>query len=188
MAIRAITKMGHPVLRQPARELTRDELLSPAVQQLIDDMVDTMRDAEGVGLAAPQVYEDVRLFVAEVRSSRPGTPDEHALPLLVLANPEVIQASEELEHGWEGCLSIPDIKGLVPRHRTVTVRAIDRNGRAVTLEAQGYFARIFQHEMDHLDGVLYLDRMDDLTTLAYSQEFERYWLEGDEEEEDEEEL
>src|SRR5262249_1181235 len=150
---------GHPVLRAPARELTRQEVLSPDLQRLMDDMVGTMRDADGLGLAAPQVYEGVRLLVTEVRSSRPDDPEEPAMPLMVLANPTIVKASKQMADGWEGCLSIPDIRGMVPRHQAITVDALDRQARPVMVDLKGFFARVIQHEIDHLDGVLFLDRM-----------------------------
>lgn len=178
MAIRSLSMMGHPVLRKKARELTRQELLSPSIQRLIDDMTETMRDAEGVGLAAPQVYEEVRLFMGEVRPSEPD--DETAMPLLVMANPVIVRRSKEIDLSWEGCLSIPDIKGIVPRHRAILVQGLDREGNKITVEAQGFHARILQHEIDHLDGILYLDRMTDMQTLTYQREFERFWLHTEE--------
>jgi peptide deformylase len=177
MAVRAISRMGHPVLRQPARELKRGELLSPPIQQLIQDMLETMHDAEGVGLAAPQVYEGIRLLVAEAPSGRPKSEGEATRTVVALANPEIVSASQEMEDGWEGCLSIPEIRGIVPRHRAITVRGLNPQGRALTVEAEGYFARILQHEIDHLDGILFLDRMKDFKTLTYLKEFERYWME-----------
>jgi peptide deformylase len=178
MALRSISRMGHPVLREKAREVTREELLSPDIQRLIFDMVDTMRDAPGVGLAAPQVYEGLRIIVIEVNSS---SEEDQAIPLLILANPVMAETSKEKVTDWEGCLSIPDVRGLVPRHRKVTVRALNHEGRSFTVEAEGYLARILQHEMDHLDGVLFLDRMEDFKSLTFLKEFNRYWAEYDEE-------
>jgi len=176
MSLRTISKMGHPILRQKARELTQEEIRSPEIQKLIDDMVETMRDADGVGLAAPQVYEGLRILTAEVRPAHPEEEDEHSVPLLILINPQIVKTSKEIVPGWEGCLSIPDIRGVVPRHDAVLVQALDRNGKAVRVEAEGFFARILQHEIDHLDGVLFFDRMEDFKTLTYLKEFERFWL------------
>jgi peptide deformylase len=170
--------MGHPVLRQKARELSREELLSKDTQRLIDDMTETMRDADGVGLAAPQVFEGIRLLLAEVRASEED-PDS-GVPLLALANPLLVKTSEEVVDGWEGCLSIPEIYGIVPRYRRITVKGWDRRAKPVTVEAEGYFARILQHEMDHLDGVLFLDRMRDMHTLTYKKEMYRFWISEEE--------
>jgi peptide deformylase len=180
MAIRSITKMGHPVLRERAREVTADELRSPKVQQLLDDMVETMRDASGVGLAAPQVHEGLRLITVEVQSG--GEDDEGGVPLQILANPRIVRASKEGYVDWEGCLSIPDIRGMVPRHVAVEVEGWDRHGRPVRLQAEGFFARVLQHEIDHLDGILYFDRMEGFKTLTYIEEFEKYWLPREEDE------
>ncbi len=181
MPIRSISRMGHPVLRQETRPLTPDEVRSPEIQRLMDDMVETMRDADGVGLAAPQVYETIQLLVAEVSAPKSPESKEPFLPLLILVNPTLVKASREKETDWEGCLSIPDIWGMVPRHRSVVVKGLDRTGRAITVETRGYAARILQHEMDHLHGILFLDRMDDMKTLAFKREYHRHWAKDDEE-------
>jgi peptide deformylase len=169
--------MGHPVLREKAREVTREELLSPEIQRLMLDMVDTMRDAPGVGLAAPQVYEKLRIITVEVNAA---SEEDQAIPLLILVNPVIVEASRAKVKDWEGCLSIPDLRGIVPRHRKVAVRALNPQGQAFTVEAEGYLARILQHEIDHLDGVLFLDRMEDFQSLTFLKEFHRYWIESDE--------
>ena len=179
MPVRAISKMGHPVLRQKAREVTAEEIRSPEIQQLIDDMVETMRDASGVGLAAPQVYEGLRIITAEVQSS---DEEDEGVPLVILVNPRIVRASKEGIVDWEGCLSIPDIRGMVPRHVAVEVEGWDRHGRPVRLQADGFFARVLQHEIDHLDGILYFDRMEEFKTLTYIEEFEKYWLPREEDE------
>jgi peptide deformylase len=184
MALLSLSRMGHPVLRQPAQEILAEELLNEDHQRLIDDMVETMHDAEGVGLAATQVYRDMRLIIAEVRAPKGDASDEGTAPLTVLANPRIVRASEEIDYGWEGCLSIPDIRGIVPRHRAIIVKALDRRARPMTLEATGFFARVLQHEIDHLNGILFLDRMEDMRSLTFLKEFERHWSQHDEEDEE----
>jgi peptide deformylase len=169
MAILKVARMGHPVLRRKARALDATELRSIPIQRLIDDMLETMKEYHGIGLAAPQVHESVRIFVA-------GSADpEHTFPLTVLANPEITILGTETVEDWEGCLSIPDVRGKVPRARQIMIRALDRDGRRVEIKAAGFNARVIQHEADHLDGVLFLDRMRSFETLAFLDEFGRYW-------------
>jgi peptide deformylase len=173
MAILKVSRMGHPVLRQQAKALKPDQLLQPAIQQLLDDMVETMIDYDGVGLAAPQVYQSLRLIVLGDPEADAADPD--ALPLTLCVNPEWVSMSEEKELGYEGCLSIPEIRGQVPRSKTAEVRALDRRGKPFTLKASGFLARVLQHEIDHLDGILFPDRMADLSTLSFLEEYYRYW-------------
>lgn len=173
MAILKVSRMGHPVLRQPAREIPADRVDHPALQRLIDDMVETMADEQGIGLAAPQVFQSLRLVVLGDPQSDPEDPD--AIPLTVLVNPRWLARSDEQAEAWEGCLSIPGLRGMVPRSVSVTLEALDRQGQRVELKAHDLFARVLQHEIDHLDGVLYLDRMTDMRRLAFNEEFERYW-------------
>ncbi len=161
--------MGHPVLRTSARRLEPSEITTPVIQRLIDDMFETMREYDGVGLAAPQIHEDLRLFVAGVDDPDVG------LPTVTMINPEVEAIGVESEEDWEGCLSIPDIRGKVPRAREVRVRALDRHGATQSFTAKGLPARVIQHETDHLDGVLFVDRMTSLETLTFIPEYDRYW-------------
>ena len=177
MAIRKVSRMGHPVLRQRAAEIPPTQMQSPQMQRLIDDMIETMIDYEGIGLAAPQVFEPLRLIVLGDPAADPQ--DEAAIPLTVLFNPQFTAQSPECLDAWEGCLSIPQLRGVVPRSTAVEVRGYDREGQAVELEAEGLFARVLQHEIDHLDGVLFLDRMDDLQTLTFLEEYQRYWLDAE---------
>jgi peptide deformylase len=169
MSILKVARMGHPVLRERARSLTKADLRDPLLQKLIDDMIDTMHEYHGVGLAAPQVHEGLRLFVALL--------DEDAGPkseAVVLVNPEVVPSAPTTEDGWEGCLSIPDIRGMVPRFTEITVSALDRDGNAQELRLQKFSARVVQHETDHLDGVLFFDRMTSMQSLTYLDEYSRY--------------
>ena len=173
--------MGHPVLRAPARPLDPSDIKSPRIQQLIDDMFETMREYQGVGLAAPQVHEGVRLFVAgfaprrEERDADEEDDEDGDVPLMALINPEISVVGRDVQEDWEGCLSIPDVRGRVPRAHEIVVKAYDRKGRRVQMNARGFTARVIQHETDHLDGVLFLDRMETLQTLTFLDEFSRYW-------------
>lgn len=170
--------MGHPVLRQKARALGEADIRSAEVQRLIDDMFETMVEYQGIGLAAPQVYEGLRIFVAGTEQDQPigDMSDDTPMPRVALINPEVRSEGRTVEVDWEGCLSIPDIRGQVPRPRDVTVRALDRDGRRVEFRASGFPARVIQHETDHLDGVLFFDRMDAFETLTFLEEYQKYWL------------
>jgi len=162
--------MGHPVLRERARPLDRSDFKSAVVQKLIDDMIDTMHEYHGVGLAGPQVHEGLRIFVALLDEE----PDSKS-PAAVVINPEIVPNAPATEEGWEGCLSVPDIRGMVPRHTDITVKALDRDGRSVELALKGFAARVAQHETDHLDGVLFFDRMTSMQSLTFLDEYSRYW-------------
>jgi len=175
MAILKVAHMGHPVLRAKARPLEGSEIRSPGVQQLIDDMFETMAEYAGVGLAAPQVHTSVRLFVAGFPEPDEDEDEEPEVPLMALINPEITIVGRDTVEDWEGCLSIPEIRGRVPRARQIVVRAYDRDGKRVEIKTSGFGARVIQHETDHLDGVLFFDRMTSLETLTYLEEFGRYW-------------
>jgi peptide deformylase len=183
MAILKVARLGHPVLRAKALPVPPGEIASPRIQRLIDDMFETMTEYAGIGLAAPQIHESLRLFVAGVRKAEVTTPmtEDEDMPFVSIINPEIVPVGEQVSTGWEGCLSIPDIRGQVPRPETVRVRAYDRTGRRIELVAEGLPARVLQHENDHLDGVLFFDRMRSFETLAFMDEFRRYWARDDEE-------
>jgi peptide deformylase len=176
MSILKVARMGHPVLRKPARAMDQGEIKSARIQQLIDDMFETMNEYQGVGLAAPQVHESVRLFVA---GFAPDPDDEdlqrERVPLMTVINPEITVVGSDLVEDWEGCLSIPDLRGRVPRAPEIVVRAFDRRAKRFELRASGFTARVIQHETDHLDGVLFLDRMNGFKSLSFLDEFGRYW-------------
>ena len=220
MPVRPIVRLGHPALRSVAQALPPGRIGDPAIQELVDDMIETMRAAHGVGLAAPQVGTALQIFVYEMAPPPPapevsaqdvpasdvsGAPDAPAppaerrppeaqasgttareavreasgpIPLHVVINPMLTPQAGELVYDWEGCLSIPDLRGLVPRHPAVRVRGLDRLGQALDYVAQGFEARIVQHEFDHLNGVVFLDRMRDLKGLAFRDEWERYMAAG----------
>lgn len=175
MAVLKVARLGHPVLRQAARPVPPDEIRSPEVQRLIDDMVETMREYDGAGLAAPQVHVPRQIAVIEV-AANPRYPEAPRIPLTVLVNPVVTPLTEEMEEDWEGCLSVPDLRGRVPRYTAVRLECYDRDARPVSLVAKDFFARVVQHETDHLHGIVYLDRMRDFSTLAHIAEWQKYWL------------
>jgi peptide deformylase len=174
MAILKVARLGHPVLRAGARPLSAKEIASPDMQRFIVDMVETMREYSGVGLAAVQVHESIQLAVLEV-SDNPRYPEKPAVPLSVLVNPRIEPLAEDSEEDWEGCLSVPDMRGKVPRYVKIRVRALDERGRELDFIASDFHARVIQHEVDHLNGKVYLDRMNDLSTLTHLQEYMRYW-------------
>jgi peptide deformylase len=251
MAILKVARLGHPVLRTKAQPVPVPEIGSPRVQQLIDDMFETMREYQGIGLAAPQVHVGWRVFVAGLGSPRvsetrgasgavvspggagaavmrgaagfavrpdassdvaprgasgavgkPGASsagimrgasgavmmdDDHDMPLVVIVNPELSLVPGASEEAWEGCLSVPDMRGRVPRAIGVNVRGYDRHGQRIEVAAKGLPARVIQHEYDHLDGILFFDRMPTLATLTFMDEYQRFWAksERDDEEDDE---
>ena len=178
MSILKVSRMGHPVLRKKVRPVPVADITAAPIQRLIDDMAQTMLEYNGVGLAAPQVHEELRLFVAQIirdQDDEEENEDEARKPeVLALINPEIKPAGRQIEEDWEGCLSIPDLRGLVPRYRDISVKGYDRTGRPIELQASGFMARIIQHETDHLDGVLFLDRMTSMKSLSFIEEFARY--------------
>jgi len=224
MAILKVARLGHPVLRAKAQAVPVPEIGTPRVQQLIDDMFETMREYQGIGLAAPQVHVSLRIFVAglggspsvaEARgaSSAAGMPgasrsvvmpgasravvmpgasravvmdDDHEMPLVVIVNPELSLVPGASEEAWEGCLSVPDMRGRVPRAIGANVRGYDRHGQRIEVTATGLPARVIQHEYDHLDGVLFFDRMLTLATLTFMDEYQRFWAKAEHDEEDDE--
>jgi len=175
MAILKVCRLGHPGLRQVAEAVPAETIARPAFQQFIDDLIETMYEYDGVGLAAPQVHVSQQVAVLEV-DKHPRYPDAPAVPLTVLINPRVTILDEETVDGWEGCLSIPDLRGVVPRYRELRVEALDRHGNSLDFIARDFHARVIQHEYDHLQGKVYADRMASLETLTHLPEWHRYWL------------
>jgi peptide deformylase len=176
MAIRKVAVMGNPVLRQKAEPIPPEMIGSPAIQALIGDMIETQREYGGIGLAAPQVHEPVALVVlgldqAPEEDADPG--DSSHIPRTILINPKITEFSTQTERDWEGCLSVPDLSGMVKRSVAVTVEALDGQGNPVRISAEGWMARVLQHEIDHLYGLLYVDRMSDMKTLSFNRELTR---------------
>ena len=173
MSVRPIVTLGDPVLRERSREITLEELASPEVQRLIDDLIETKRDANGAGLAANQVGETVRVAVVEVEPDNPRYPYKPPVPLTVIVNPEIEPLDDEAFKVNEGCLSTPDLRGELERHLAIRVRYLDRYGEARDEVRRGLTAGTFQHEVDHLDGVLFVDRADP-RTLATWEQYDRH--------------
>ena len=173
MAIRKIATIGNPVLRQVARTLTRAELLDGAMQTLIDDLVETMFDANGAGLAANQIYEPVQICALHVKDN-PRYPYKPNIPLTILVNPSIEPLTADTFLNYEGCLSVPNLRGEVPRVLHARVRAWDRTGKELDFEVKGISSGTYQHEIDHLNGKIFVDRVIDTTSLCTWQDFERY--------------
>jgi peptide deformylase len=180
MAVLKVAKLGNPILRQISKQVDLKELADQQgeLQGFIDDMIDTMREEDGVGLAAPQVNRSQQIVVLEYENNE-RYPDESSIPMTVLVNPVLSDYGEEKVLGWESCLSLVDFRGLVPRSTSVTLKAYDRDGNRIEKRATGFEAVVLQHEIDHLKGKVFLDRMEDLTKLAYQEEFEEFWLKKD---------
>lgn len=175
MAILKIARMGHPVLRQRAQEVPDPS--APEIKRLVGDMIETMKDAQGTGLAAPQVHVPLRLvvfFVEAERAEQEGDEEVAAVPLTVLINPEIEVLDAQREAGFEACLSVPDLMGEVSRPRAIRYRGVGLDGQIVERDAEGFHARVVQHECDHLDGILYPQRMDDLGKLLFQSEIKHY--------------
>lgn len=171
MAVRPIAHIGHPVLRARAREVTSEQLSSAEVQQLIDDLIDTMRDAVGAGIAAPQVGEPLRIAVVEVKDN-PRYPYKPDAPLTILVNPVLEYVGDATYDNNEGCLSVPGLRGDLKRHLQVRVRALDRSGDPFERELAGLTAGTYQHEVDHLNGMIFVDRVEDTRTFATWEQFD----------------
>ena len=178
MAVLKIAKLGNPILRQIAVPVDLNELTGPRndeLQGFIDDLIDTMRVEDGVGIAAPQVSRSIQIVVVECAGNEryPGKED---IELMVLVNPVITRYSEEMEEGWEGCLSLENLRGLAQRSTDITVEAYTREGKKFGLEADGFLAVVLQHEIDHLHGLVFLDRMADMAKLCFQEEYDRFWL------------
>jgi peptide deformylase len=179
MAIREVATIGNPVLRGRARDIEADEIGSPALRELVIDMIDTMRHMDGIGLAAPQIGESLQLAVVELSLESERYPDMDSLPLTVFVNPRITVLDDTEQEFWEGCLSVPNLRGVVARPRAVRVDYLDLEGRPASITAEDFLATVLQHELDHLDGVLFLDRMTDMTRLATIEDFVRFWTEDE---------
>ncbi len=168
-----VARMGHPVLRQTAEPVPPDQITSPDTQRFIDDLIDTMHEYDGAGLAAPQVHVSKQIVVIE-----PGGRRQELSPpgaeTIVYINPDITPLTDDMDEDWEGCLSVPGLRGRVPRYTKIRFRAYDRHGKRIDLVAEGFAARVIQHECDHLWGKLYIDRIQDTTSLTFMEEFMKY--------------
>jgi len=180
MSILKVAKLGHPVLRAAAKPVAIEQISSPATQRLIESLIETMREYGGVGLAAPQVHESVQIVAIEALPRGSDKAEEKETPLMVLVNPALTVVSESMVEDWEGCLSIPDMRGLVPRYRDIKVQAYDAEGEPLNFHAEDFLARVIQHEHDHLIGKVFLDRMRSFESLAFLNEFSKYWQRNEE--------
>lgn len=179
MAIRKVARLGHPVLRFPTRELSKREIHSDEIKRLVVDMIDTMHEYAGVGLAAPQIHESLRLCLIEIDDDNGRYQLGIQQPLLVIFNPLVTILDEAAFGFWEGCLSVPGLRGYVERPRKIRVDYQDENATARTIVAEDFLATVFQHELDHIDGRLYVDKIKDSTRFAFIEEYQRYLMETD---------
>lgn len=181
MALLKIAKLGNPLLRRVAQPVSLEELTAEGdneLQRLIDDLIETMHTEGGVGIAAPQVSRSLQIVVVEYRSNE-RYPGQNDIPLNVLINPVITAYGNDTVSFWEGCLSVPDLRGRVVRPDRVTVEAFSRAGEPLKIQASGFLAVVLQHEIDHLHGKVFLDRMTDFSHLAYNEEFQVYWAEAD---------
>jgi len=167
MAVREVLRMGHPVLREKAKPV--EKLGSAELKQLVNDMKETMAFKNGAGLAAPQIGVSQRVVIFGV-SKNPRYPDAEEVPFTVLVNPKLTMLTREVEEDWEGCLSVPGMRGVVPRYTKLRYTGFDENGNAIDRVAEGFHARVVQHECDHLDGILYPQRMTDLSRFGFNEE------------------
>lgn len=174
MAVRKVARLGHPVLRRPAEPLPAEAIASDEIRRLISDMIDTLHDYGGIGLAAPQIAEPLRLAIVEIPESGSRYGDIPGMPLTVFVNPRITVLNPESKGFWEGCLSIPGLRGFVERPQHIRVEYLSREGHEQSIELEGFLATVFQHEFDHLDGTLFVDRISDTRLLAFEEEFLRY--------------
>lgn len=177
MAILKVARMGHPVLRRVAEKVNPKDVKSAEMQQFIDDMIETMHEYSGIGLAAPQVHRSIKVSVVEINDDNPRYKNNKlSSGLHVFINPEVTALSKEMNAYWEGCLSVPGMRGLVARPNKIKVKYLDRQGKPQEITAQDFMATVLQHEFDHLEGKLYIDKLVDTTKLVFEEEFDKYWL------------
>lgn len=179
MAILKVANLGNPILRIPAEPVKN--IQAPEIQRLIDDMIETMREYHGVGLAAPQVHRSLQIVTIEAEQGGGESSGPPASPT-ILINPRIVPIAERLEEDWEGCLSVPNLRGKVPRYTDIEIQAHDRRGKPLNFSASDFFARVVQHEYDHLIGTIFLDRMKSLETLTFLEEYGRYWARHEDEE------
>lgn len=177
--IREVATIGNPILRQQARSLSQAEVRSEETAALVSDMIVTMEALDGIGIAAPQVGESLRLAVIEIAADSTRYPGADTQGLTIFVNPRISVLDDTEQAYWEGCLSVPDLRGLVARPRRVRVDYLDLQAEPCSLEAEGFLATVIQHELDHLDGILFIDRVRDTTKLATIDDYRRFWLDED---------
>ncbi|MBS1958968.1 MAG: peptide deformylase [Bdellovibrionales bacterium] len=177
MAIRKVARMGHPVLRQIARELTQEEILSEDTRLLVRDMIESMNEYGGIGIAAPQIYESVAVAVIDYQEEGEDGSVINEQPLTVVINPKIKVLDDKRQGFWEGCLSVPEIRGLVYRPRKVQIDYLDLSAKPQKIVAEGFLATVFQHELDHLFGTLFVDRVEyapGKSPIAFTEEYQKY--------------
>ena len=167
MTVREVLRMGHPVLREKAKPV--ENLATPELRALVADMKETMKAKNGAGLAAPQIGVSQRVVIFGVEQN-PRYPDAEPVPFTVLVNPKLVMLSRDVEEDWEGCLSVPGMRGVVPRYTKLRYTGFDEEGNPIERVAEGFHARVVQHECDHLDGILYPQRMTDMRTFGFTKE------------------
>ena len=177
MAIHEIIRMGHPTLRKTAEQVTLEEIKSSEMKQLIQDMVETMEDYSGVGLAAPQINISKQIAIIKLPEESDRYEETEISPLYVLFNPKITILSEQKQGCWEGCLSVPDLRGFVERPEKIKVNYLNELGEKSEIQLEGFLATVFQHELDHLDGILYIDKLKDTKLLSYCAEFDEFFTE-----------
>jgi len=183
MTVRKVIRMGHPVLREKSRPLSEEEILSSETQNFIKDLFDTMEKYEGIGIASPQVGVAWQLAIVGVPVDNPRYPDTPESDTYIVINPKVTILDKKKQGFWEGCLSVPGLRGYVERPRKIKVEFLDEKAQPQSLIVEDFIATVFQHELDHLNGKLYIDRIKDTKMLAYNEEFDEFWTEEDEEDE-----
>lgn len=176
MAILKVAQLGHPILRKIAKQVSPKDIKSPRIQKLIDDLIETMHEYQGVGLAAPQVHESLQIAVMEIHAENDRYPDQAEVPITVFINPKITPLTDKTLEVWEGCLSVRGLRGAVKRPRKIRLEALDQDGKKIDLEFEGFPAIAVQHETDHLFGKVFLDRMTDMTKIAFVDEYKKYHL------------
>jgi len=176
MAVKKVLRMGHPTLRELAKPMSHEEILSQETEELLQDMIDTMEAEGGIGIAAPQIGISKQMTIICIEPEQSRYSEASPTPLIVIFNPKITILDHQLQGFWEGCLSVPGLKGHVQRPRKVKIEYLDQHAKPQVLEAQDFLATVFQHELDHLFGTLYVDKISDISKLTYVEEFEQFWL------------
>jgi peptide deformylase len=182
MAVREVIRMGHPTLREKARPLSKEEILSKDTKQLVQDLFETMDEYEGIGIAAPQVGVAIQLAIIGIAEENPRYPDQAASKTYIVINPTITVLDETTQGFWEGCLSVPGLRGYVERPRKIRIDFLDMDARLNTIILEGFLSTVFQHELDHLTGTLYVDRIKDKTKLAFNEEYAKFIAQDDDQE------